>query len=230
MAPMSADDADDGADASAFAFMEHTAALWDSGGARAEMAATALATLCRNVLERPTELRYRRVPCSGAAFTLRVAEVPGALSVMGKMGFRVVTYPDGNYYVLNHVDANLLNDVRRELEVGLKTLGRWREKKSADAASSASIDGDDVFPESGPSAEPTASPMASPTTAAAFANNDHLRQLAARSVVHRLNAREQRKKQQRVGSTVCAAAVLLIGFALSMSSALNLMGDSDSDD
>ena len=78
-----------------FDFLEHTAPLWERGGARAEAAATALRTLCRNPLVKPSQLNFRRVKASAPGFVAKVASVPGALDVLERSGWSKVAYPDG---------------------------------------------------------------------------------------------------------------------------------------
>ena len=150
--------------------MTHTAALWSSGGTQAETAASALATLCRNVLDRPTELRYRRVPAAGQAFRLRIAECPGALAVLKGCGFARQGYPDGDYYVLHHVDALLLRNVLHELEAGLDTIARLRAKRAGERSEPSRPSSDDARPAA---------------TDGLHLANDQKRQLAARAMVHR---------------------------------------------
>ena len=65
-----------------YSYLAHTAPLLENAGARAEPAAKALATLCRNIIEKPSNMKYRRVPCVGTAFKSRVADCPGALTVL----------------------------------------------------------------------------------------------------------------------------------------------------
>ena len=114
-----------------FSFMTHTAPLWSEGGARAETAASALLALCRNVIDRPAELRYRRVPATGAAFSSRIASCPGALAVIAACGFALQHYPDGDYYVMQRADPGLLQSIMRELEVGIETIATLRAKRQS---------------------------------------------------------------------------------------------------
>jgi hypothetical protein len=75
---------------SPFDFMPHTHALWERGGAAALPAARSLSAVCRNVLEHPTVLRYRRLRAEGAAssaFQTRIAGAGGALDVLVICGF-----------------------------------------------------------------------------------------------------------------------------------------------
>ena len=68
-----------------FGFMRKTAPLWRLGGAHTYQAAVSLATLCRNILDKPLQLKYRKVPANGVAFTSRIAQCNGALEVMALM-------------------------------------------------------------------------------------------------------------------------------------------------
>jgi hypothetical protein len=108
-------------------FMTHTAPLWQCGGVRAQRAARSLVTLVRNILEKPHILKYRSVPCSGAAFTARVASCEGALTVMANIGFVRQRLPSGDHFVMIRVDAVQLLAALRELELGLQTWRKYAE-------------------------------------------------------------------------------------------------------
>ena len=109
-----------------------THVLWERGGTKAEAAARALRAYCHNVLERPSELRFRRVRECGTAFTSLILGCHGALEVLKLCGFeRTEGFPDGTYYVLRRVDANLLSEVRNELDLGLKAISLARQAKAA---------------------------------------------------------------------------------------------------
>lgn len=233
--------------AQAFDFMTHTSTLWEEGGAKAEVAAGALCTLCKNILQKPSNLKYRRVPTSGAAFSSRVASCPGALAVLSVCGFTTLTYPDGDYFVMKNVDAALLHDVVCELEMGLETMARVRAKRAAEAADSEPplVDDADLFEDVGGGA--AAGSSASSSAAAAgdtisrlqpprpteqpggTSSEDTRRQLAARSVVHRVAAREQarqkRVRERSVGTTLCAAFVVLVGISMAFTSAMAVVED-----
>ena len=218
-----------------YAFMTHTRELWAEGGLRAETAAAAILTLCKNVLEKPANLKYRRVPCAGAAFAARVSACPGALAVLTTCGFTRQTYPDGDYFVMHHVDADLLQRVVRELELGLDTFERLRAKRAA----ASTVENDEHAEQAAPREAHAASeedqaladamrlPPAPPQSFGASSgvglqaeqlwSGEAQRQLAARSVVHRVAAREQQKaarRRQRTQATVCAALVVLAGLFL----------------
>ena len=212
-----------------FSFMTHTAPLWSEGGARAETAASALLTLCRNVIDRPAELRYRRVPAIGAAFSSRIASCPGALAVIAACGFALQHYPDGDYYVMQHVDPILLQSIMRELEIGLETIATLRAKRQSMAnepniseSVAADDDAESFFEETPPP------PSAQLRPAAARMSSDAERQLAARSIVHRIAAREQHAHgRRRAGATLFAACVLAVGIGLGASSVMALLDDGD---
>ena len=46
----------------------------------------------------------------------------GALSVLQSCGFERVKYPDGYYWTMRKVDVKLLQEVRLELDAGLRAL------------------------------------------------------------------------------------------------------------
>ena len=147
--------------AGSYAYMTHTAPLLENAGARAEPAAKALATLCRNVIEKPSNLRFRRIPCRGAAFKARIADCPGALTVLShvcakqqqlspkiathfeysafapQVGFCKVEYPDQEYFVLHNVDVELMSAVLRELDIFLATAVRLRASRASGSSSAA---------------------------------------------------------------------------------------------
>ena len=214
-----------------------------------ETAADALLTLCRNVVQKPSNLKYRRVPAFGGAFSARVAACPGALDVLETCGFKLTTYHDGDYYVLHQVNVSLLTAVIRELEIGLETVERVRAKRAAaDAASAkASAEEEDLEPfeataaaggavgaaacswsaEAGAASHARQHPQ--PADIAAIQGDpepDAHRQLAARSVVHRVAARELKERQKRArqqrgaAATICAGFVVLAGVAMTFSSAM----------
>ena len=208
-----------------FSFMTHTAPLWSEGGARAETAASALLALCRNVIDRPAELRYRRVPAMGAAFSSRIASCPGALAVIAACGFALQHYPDGDYYVMQRADPRLLQSIMRELEVGIETIATLRAKRQSmanepnvSASVEASDDAESFFEERPP-----------PSSARQRPTADAERQLAARSIVHRIAAREQHSsgRRRRAGATLLAACVLAVGIGLGASSVMALLDDGD---
>jgi hypothetical protein len=236
------------ASASFASFMPHTAPLWGEGGARIETAANALVTLCSNVLDKPAVLKYRRVPASGNAFTTRIAAVPGALAVLVACGFSRQTYPDGEYWVLHSVDAKLLTAVLSELRVGLQTIERLRDKRaSADPPDAAvPLEGAADPPAAAPTwqslwEEPCVDAPAAeglqqrraaesldgdvPQSAGVGVSADEWsRQLAARSIVHRVAAREKQRRaarqrtSQQTGATICAVLVIVVGLGLGASS------------
>ena len=213
-----------------FSFMTHTAPLWSEGGARAETAASALLALCRNVIDRPAELRYRRVPAMGAAFSSRIASCPGALAVIAACGFALQHYPDGDYYVMQRADPGLLQSIMRELEVGIETIATLRAKRQSmanepnvSASVEASDDAESFFEERPPPSSARQRPTAARMT------TDAERQLAARSIVHRIAAREQHSsgRRRRAGATLFAACVLAVGIGLGASSVMALLDDGD---
>lgn len=215
--------------AESFHFMTHTQTLWAEGGIRAETAAKALLKLCMNVLEKPANLKYRRVPAAGAAFETRIAACPGAMAVLATCGFVHAKYPDGGYYVLHNVDADLLRRVVKELELGLDTMARLRAKREqvSEAATEAlALQREDTDLRWSPEASDRAAPLhgrqeddAAPRQPAAATipleelwGSEAQRQLAARSMIHRIKAREQRTRgRRRDVSTMCAVGVLMVG-------------------
>ena len=114
-----------------YEFMEHIAPLLSKGGQRAVMAAKSLIKICRNLLDQPTKLQYRRLPADGAAFQARLSSVPGALEVLAHIGFTRVTYPDRDYYVLHNVNASHIHNVNRELSVFVETAARLEAARAA---------------------------------------------------------------------------------------------------
>ena len=206
-----------------YEFLKHTQPLLTKAGPRAETAARALALLCRNVLEKPGQLRYRRVPAQGKQFQERIGLIPGALEVLQRgIGFEKMTYPDGEYYCLRAVDASRVQDTQRELELFLQTATQLRMRRSAQEAAPSEDDHQNAVWEEpgepvlaadvsevegvpqGPSDDAScASSRGCPPPPAAGprrrspAHDEMQRQLAARSIVHRVAARRQRDQQQR---------------------------------
>lgn len=164
-----------------FSFLEHIAPLLANGGARAEGAAGALITICKNILHKPGELRYRRLPSRGAAFTARVASCPGALDVLLSMGFTEQRYPDQDYWVLHQVNSQLLHSILRELEIFEETAAKLRIRRhlteASESVSEHALDGQD-----GDTDPPRLDSSGS----------EIRRQLAARAVVHRVAATQLR--------------------------------------
>lgn len=113
----------------------NTAPLWQKGGSRAEAAAAALKTYLANVLDRPSQLRYRRIRVSSDGFSRLVAACPGALEVLQHCGFTRSQLPDGEYWIMHKVDERLLRDTLGELSCALRTASVLREARSRSAAS-----------------------------------------------------------------------------------------------
>lgn len=221
-----------------FDFLQHIAPLLSSGaGARAETAAKALARLCRNVLDKPTDLRYRRVPVDGSAFQAKIASVPGALEVLLHVGFSRVAYPDRDYFVLHTVDARKIDGCHRELSIFLQTAARLSAYRSSRSLSSHTSDGsdeniaamnnddndDDVTRDADHDTTfaAGAAPFVNAASTCKLRSGTSTsggvpleRQLAARSAVHRVAAlqnrqqHEQQQKQRRWAATIVGLAVL----------------------
>lgn len=127
--------------------MTHTAALWSRGGVGVLSAAATLRKMCANILDSPGVLKYRRVRC---------AKLDGLLDegLLRHCGFSRLEYPDGLYWVMHSVDVVLLRAVLRELDLGIATACRHRERAGATAADAAE------HPATNPAAEVRASAAA----------------------------------------------------------------------
>ncbi len=181
-----------------FSFMAHTASLWSRGGAGACTAATVIRTLCKNVLEKPDNLKYRRVREGGSTFSTHVAQVPGAAEVLVAAGWSRETIGGvGEYWVLHHVDTQKLRAVLYELERGLSTATKLRAARAT--------------AEAPPS---QASSQASLPSAAA-APTDVLTQLRARAAVHRVAARQSARRCTPV-DFLCRAVALWLAAAVAV--------------
>ena len=180
--------------ADVFSSMPHTATVWRHGGVRAEAACRVLLRIVSNVIESPSELRFRRVRESGSSFATKVMGCAGAIEVLETCGFERVDYPDGVYFVIKSVDVERLQAVRRELELGLRSFDRLREVRSTQEAFAAAEHDQHA------------------NTAYAYE-----RQLSARAIVHRVNAAQERCQRQRAaaGRTKCVSlAVVLVAVAV----------------
>eukprot|EP00966_Prymnesium_polylepis_P133400 3083430-Prymnesium_polylepis.1 len=85
-----------------FSSTPHTAPLWQQGGARAESAAAALRVYVENILERPSQMRFRRIREQSDGFQTRVAACPGALDVLMHCGFARQQYHVRRGQTLEH--------------------------------------------------------------------------------------------------------------------------------
>lgn len=225
-----------------FDFLQHIAPLLSSGaGARAETAAKALACLCRNVLDKPTDLRYRRVPVDGSAFQAKIASVPGALEVLLHVGFSRVAYPDRDYFVLHTVDARKIDGCHRELSIFLQTAARLSAHRCSRSLSShtrstshgsdenvaamnTDDDDDDVTRDADHDTTfaAGAAPFVNAASTCKLRSGTSTsggvpleRQLAARSAVHRVAAlqnRQQREQQQKQQRWAAAIVGLAVLF------------------
>ena len=74
-------DVDGAPAADVFSSMPHTASIWRQGGVRAEAACRVLLRIVANVLEYPSELRFRRVRETGSSFS-KVMGCAGAAGVL----------------------------------------------------------------------------------------------------------------------------------------------------
>ena len=209
-----------------FDFMTHTAPIWAEGKSarRVKTAAEALAKIMDNILEKPSILKYRRLPANGTAFVSRVVACPGALEVLKNVGFTTLTYPNGEYFVLHRVDEHLLRAALVELRVGLSAIEQRRVAAlagAADAGDSYVQDVDyhdvsndaeeDVQQQQPQRQQPDSTPM--PTVEQATM----ARQLQARSVVHRIAAREasaMARARWRWNAAIFALVVAVLGVAL----------------
>ena len=208
-----------------FSFMPHTQPLWESEGPKA-LAARTLASICRNVLEKPTQLRFRRLRAANPNFADRVARCPGALAVLQAIGFVSQMYHDGEYWVLRHVNAALLQAVLRECELGLETAARVQRAHASDTANASN---ETLADDSGLEAHPTSvelegdhalnvadtllraqsTSMARETVDDSSTHN-FTRQLQARAIVHRVVAQQLEQQRQRWRRAAgCLAALLL---------------------
>ena len=211
-----------------FDFMTHTAPIWAEGKSarRVKTAAEALTKIMDNILEKPSILKYRRLPANGTAFVSRVVACPGALEVLKNVGFTTLTYPNGEYFVLHRVDEHLLRAALVELRVGLSAIEQRRVALAgaADAGDSYAVAQDVDYHDVSNDAEedvqqhhqqrqqPDSTPM--PTAEQATM----ARQLQARSVVHRIAAREasaMARARWRWNAMIFALVVaVLLGVAL----------------
>lgn len=194
----------------------HTASLW-RGGAKVEQTAEALRTYLSNILDRPSELRFRRIRELSSGFSSRVARCAGAMIVLQRCGFERVEYPDGFYWVLKHVDAALLDAVRTELNIGLSACARMRQTRQrvaihetteqCEVAAGAQAA---VLDEQHEAAPKLLGGCSLPDATAGYQQR---RQLQARAVIHRVRAAQMAQERQRRWRSVLrwglAAAVTL---------------------
>eukprot|EP00900_Chrysochromulina_parva_P020845 jgi/Chrpa1/3394/Chrysochromulina_OHIO_Genome00014762-RA len=217
-----------------------TASLWKLGGGteRTMTAGRNLRAIIDNILEKPSELRYRRLRAEGAAFATRVLACPGAIEVLKAVGFEIVQYPDGLYWTLRTVDAALLSEARLELDAGLKAVRRLlsvhdephrRETptriRDADSNGVAlpvflavsEIENGGVALERESPVEPMAG-IAAGGPRHAMAAISMSRQLQARAIIHRVKSRDEEVERRGRDSffwwVTCAAAALLISAAV----------------
>ena len=172
-----------------FSFMTHTASLWRMGGLNVMSAAKTLRKLCTNILDSPGILKYRRV---------RMAKVDSLLpeALLVHCGFSRLTYPDGEYWVMQLVDETLLRSVVKELDLAMSTaqslcnpsafVSDDRESAVADELVLSSENGglrdpEPGLPQSESEAPPGASaaPVVTPVTAAPASETDLQRLLTA---------------------------------------------------
>lgn len=203
-----------------------TRCLWARGGRDAEAAASTLRKIVDNIIERPGELKLRRVREAGATFSSNVLTVPGAMAVLEKCGFERVNYPDGPYWTLRVVNVRLLMEVRLELDAGIAAMRRLHSKRA--------VHSDEAEPVDSSTAQVPQPQLTLPSRSGAHrvnrseirvsesasaentAQSVQLRQLQARAVVHRIKAREElAHKQQwwqrrRLCWTSCAAVTLFV--------------------
>jgi hypothetical protein len=185
--------------ADVFSLMPHTASIWRQGGVRAEAACRVLLRIVANVLEYPSELRFRRVRETGSSFS-KVMGCAGAAGVLESCGFEKVEYHDGAYFVIKHVDVERLVAIRRELELGLQAFERLREARQGAAPTEGAPDAPDH-------------PTAPEHDERHRTSHAYERQLLARKVIHRVNAAQEREHQrQRAGAcrTKCALIALAV--------------------
>ena len=211
-----------------FSFMPHTQPLWESEGPKA-LSARALASICRNILEKPTQLRYRRLRAANPNFVDRISRWPGALAVLRAIGFVSQTYHDGEYWVLHYVNAALLQAVLRECELGLETAARMQRAHAADTPGASAMDAPNQTPadEEGHEAHPVsvegdhaldAADMLIEAQSTSVVGRDmadrsahtFARQLQARAIVHRVVAQQQEQRRQRWRRAAGCLAVLLL--------------------
>ena len=209
-----------------------TASLWRRGGGteRTMTAARNLRAIIDNILEKPSELRYRRLRAEGAAFATRVLACPGAIEVLKAVGFEIVQYPDGLYWTLRTVDAALLSEARLELDAGLKAVQRLlsvhdepHRRETPTSIRDAGSNGV-ALPlllavseiEIGGGASERESPVEPMAGIAAGVSIS--RQLQARAIIHRVKSRdeevERRRRWRVAGWGTCAAAALMISAAV----------------
>ena len=176
-----------------------------------------------NILEKPSILKYRRLPANGTAFVSRVVACPGALEVLKNVGFTTLPYPNGEYFVLHRVDEHLLRAALVELRVWLRAIEQRRVALAgaADAGDSYAQDVDyhdvsndaeeDVQQHHQQRQQPNSTPI--PTAEQATM----ARQLQARSVVHRIAAREasaMARARWRWNTAIFALVAAVLGVAL----------------
>ena len=188
-----------------------TLALWACDRLQAETAAQTLRTMCENIRDHPSELRYRRVREAGSAFSSKVRSCPAALDILKRLGFERVRYPDGHYWTLRTVKASTLDEAILELTAGLKALDRVKTVVPVEIATATEHAISLPSPQIGTDAD--AVHRLRPHHAVPNPESTQ-RQLQARAIVHRIKSRteEERRKQRRRAATyaTCAAAAAVL--------------------
>ncbi|KAL1504001.1 hypothetical protein AB1Y20_010416 [Prymnesium parvum] len=177
--------------------------LWERGGARAEPAASALRVYLDNILERPGQLRYRRIRESSDGFARRVLACPAAVELLARCGFAREHLGDGWYWVLRTVDEPLLLQLREELKHGLRASASLHSLKPPPAPAASG----------GP--PPPAAASAPPPASAAAAASELQRQLRARAAVLAAAARRPPRgdESRRRAAAAAVLAVAYLGLA-----------------
>jgi len=232
--------------------LRHTPDLWRGVGRRSEAerartaaaidTASALRIIVENVLERPSELRYRRLSATSATFTRRVASCEGGLTVLRAAGFELQSMgPSLRFWVLpsTAVDEARLRQIRTEIDLGItaarRILGIAPEDGGVPSASASHSNGsaapapgvDGVLRGPPPSPSNFDEGLGPPPPAALPPTQEQgrlmLLQLRARSAVMRVSDKEaeakrrqtRRRTRAQLGSVFarCAAA-LALGLAM----------------
>ena len=215
--------------AGSFAFMVHTAALWESREGDKLQAATALVRYLSNVLDHPSALQYRRIKSTGAAFSRRVGCCPGAIEVLKRSGFSEMALGHAGYWVMRDVDEALLRAIATELNVGIATAQRLQRaraanqavsstQRSANPAGSSPLPCDEAFVDA--TTEPPRHREVATAPMPAEAGSSYQRQLKARSAVLRVHATAQASASRSAGTmraavtagALCLAAWLTAAF------------------
>lgn len=220
--------------------LPHTAELWRTRTGTTVPAARALRAVVDNVLEHPSQLRYRRLNAANKRFCQKIGDHNGARAVLVAAGFELQSMgPSLRFWVLpsSAVDVGRLRQIRSEIDLGLNALGRMHASSApASHAMSATLSvAESDLRESASIGAVHTRPaqflrQASPSScyASPAAGNEHaLRlmqlQLRARSAVMRVRDEAETTKRQegwrKVGTrlgNVCVlfAAMLLVCFGV----------------